>query len=477
MGEQGELFGPTSAEPKRPKAQAAGAKGAASKPASGHRPHPQRDRWPRLEVALSKPLRQTFTYLCEPGAHEGAAPGVRVRVPFGQRKEVGVVVGLSSDVDLPSGRLRAIESVLDDQPVVSAELLELTRWISEEYACGWGEALAAVLPAPLKHARGSRKVTLIRATDGATPEVLEELEERFAKQHRLLRQLVEIGGEVEARDLLRKLDLSNAPLDTLVKKGLVEKRAVEQELAALLTGDRERERPEQLSPDQAKAVAAITASVDTRAGDAYLLHGVTGSGKTEVYLRAIEHALAAGRGAIALVPEISLTPQTVSWFTSRFGEVAVMHSRLTDAQRLTMWRRVQRGELKVVVGARSATRATCAARPPGVGRRRPARCWSRAARRPPWSPWPTWPRALGPSSSCARAWGPAPCPRSKSSTCARSRRPSTAACSRAACARPSKRPWRRASRASCSSTAAASRRCCGAAPATTWCAAALAMRR
>jgi primosomal protein N' (replication factor Y) len=359
MGEQGELFGETRAVPARGAAKAPGRREQAQrKPATGragaHRPHPQRDRWPRLEVALAKPLRQTFTYLCEPGACEKAAPGVRVRVPFGQRKEVGVVVAMDSAVDLPSGRLRAIEAVLDDRPVVSAKLLELTRWISQEYACGWGEALAAVLPAPLKHARGSRKVTLIRATEAATPEVLADLEERFPKQHRVLRRLVEMACEVEARDLLRKLDLSNAPLDTLVKKGLVEKRAVEQELAALLTGDRERQRPERLSPDQSKAVAAITAAVDRHAGAAFLLHGVTGSGKTEVYLRAIEHALAAGRGAIALVPEISLTPQTVSWFTSRFGEVAVMHSRLTDAQRLTMWRRVQRGELKVVVGARSA---------------------------------------------------------------------------------------------------------------------------
>lgn len=366
MGEQGELFGPTGAEPGTSKASpskpkpakadgpAGGSGDRSAKRGGGHRPHPQRDRWPRLEVALSKPLRQTFTYLCEPGAHENAAPGVRVRVPFGQRREVGVVVGMQSAVDLPSGRLRAIEGVLDDQPVVSPELLELTRWMAEEYACGWGEALAAVLPAPLKHARGSRKVLMMSATEKATPEVLAELEERFAKQHRLLRQLIEIGGEVEARDLLRKLDLSNAPMDSLVKKGLVTKRAVEQELAALLSGDRERQRPEQLSPDQARSVAAIDRAVDACKGAAFLLHGVTGSGKTEVYLRSIEYALGQGRGAIVLVPEISLTPQTVSWFTSRFGEVAVMHSRLTDAQRLTMWRRVQRGELKVVVGARSA---------------------------------------------------------------------------------------------------------------------------
>ena len=109
-----------------------------------------------------------------------------------------------------------------------------------------------------------------------------------------------------------------------------------------------------LTPDQSAAVEAIGEKLEAREFRTFLLHGVTGSGKTEVYLRVIESALAQGRGAIVLVPEIALTPQTVGWFRARFGEVAVMHSRMTDLQRLAMWRRVQSGEARVVVGARSA---------------------------------------------------------------------------------------------------------------------------
>ena len=116
----------------------------------------------------------------------------------------------------------------------------------------------------------------------------------------------------------------------------------------------DRPRPEQLSPGQEAAVQAIGGAVEDGRSEAFLIEGVTGSGKTEVYLRVIEQALALGRSAIVLVPEIALTPQTVGWFRSRFDGVAVLHSRMTDAQRLDMWMRARRGEARVVVGARSA---------------------------------------------------------------------------------------------------------------------------
>jgi primosomal protein N' (replication factor Y) len=319
-------------------------------------------RGPAVDVALDRPVRTEFSYAVGPDLVAAAQPGVRVRVPFGSRREVGVVVAVREfDGNEPGAtRMRTIEEVLDAEPVVDRPLLELTCWIAEEYGCAWGEALAAILPAPLKRARGVRKVWMARATSEATPEVVAELEQGSPEQHRLLRTLAGIEGEVGLRELTNKLGLSDSPARTLARKGLIELRMVEVATFGEVEADTDRARPERLTEEQSLAVDAVAGAIERREARAYLLEGVTGSGKTEVYLRAIERALAAGRSAIVLVPEISLTPQTVGWFRSRFGDVAVLHSGLTDAQRLATWRRVRTGELRVVVGARSAVFAPVA---------------------------------------------------------------------------------------------------------------------
>jgi len=310
---------------------------------------------PYAEVAVQKPLRCEFTYRVPAEFVEQLTPGMRVAVPFGRKREVGVVVGLSETTDLPASKTKAIAAVLDDEPVVDAELLELTRWMAGYYACSWGEALGAVLPAALKREKGTRKRLVIAPVDGVGQAELDLVEDAYPKQHRLLRTLIEIGEATELRDLLRKLNLSDSAAKTLAKRGWATIERVEVAADALLAGETtERVKPEQLSSQQADAVVAIARVLDDGEYRTFLLQGVTGSGKTEVYLRVIEHALASGRGAIVLVPEIALTPQTVGWFRSRFGEVAVLHSRMTDAQRYAMWQRLRRGDAKVVVGARSA---------------------------------------------------------------------------------------------------------------------------
>ncbi len=309
-----------------------------------------------VQVALAKPMRKEFTYAADPEWAQRIQQGSRVSVPFGRGREVGVVVGTAHECDLPASRVRRIYDVLDEQPVIGEELLELTRWLADYYVCSWGEALAAVLPAALKREGGRRKVKVVSPAPGIGPEELVSLEEKSEKQYRVLRTLLEASGPLPRTELLKRLALSPSPLQTLVRKGWVQEEEIEADLDLLegAAAQPERARPEQLSSDQNAAVEAMGARLAERAFGAFLLHGVTGSGKTEVYLRIIEQALALGRGAIVLVPEIALTPQTVGWFRSRFGDVAVMHSRLTDAQRLIMWRRVQSGELRVVVGARSA---------------------------------------------------------------------------------------------------------------------------
>jgi primosomal protein N' (replication factor Y) len=307
------------------------------------------------DVALNRPVRCEFTYGVPEDLRALAKPGSRAVVVLGGKREVGVVTAVRGESALDPGKIKPIARILDEEPVLDAKLLELTRWIAGHYACSWGEALAAALPGAFKAESSARTVQVVRVADGRGADDLALLEARKEeKQHRLFRTLCEIGGAIEVRDLCRRIQVSDAVVATLARKGLV---VVERRLAQLdpLLGALDpRPRPATLSVDQAAALDAIVPVVRSGAHRTFLLQGVTGSGKTEVYLRAIEASLETGRGAIVLVPEIALTPQTVGWFRSRFGEVAVLHSRMSDAQRRETWLRVQRAEVRVVVGARSA---------------------------------------------------------------------------------------------------------------------------
>ncbi|MFT5050330.1 MAG: primosomal protein N' (replication factor Y) [Chlamydiales bacterium] len=305
-------------------------------------------------VAVQRPVRTEFTYGVPSELAVGLSAGMRVSVPFGRRREIAVVVGMSDQTELDPKRVKSILAVLDTEPIVDRELLELTRWMGAYYACSWGECLAAVLPSALKRDRARQKVLMARVADGIGATELATLDEKFPKQHRFLRTLLDLEGPSELNDLLRRLGLSDSPARTLARKGWVHLERVEVKPDEVAPEGVVRERPEQLMPEQETAVERIGARVAADEYATFLLWGVTGSGKTEVYLRVIEDALARGKGAIVLVPEIALTPQTVGWFRSRFGEVGVFHSRMTDAQRLDMWLRTKRGEVNVVVGARSA---------------------------------------------------------------------------------------------------------------------------
>jgi len=322
----------------------------ATRPASDREP----ERGPFVEVALDRPVRREFSYSVPAELVAGLGPGSRVAVPFGSRREVGVVVAISDVRPEIGGRLRAIAKVLDPEPLLDAELLALTRWMADEYACSWGEALHAVLPAALKREGGRAQVLRAYAADGVGQAQLAELEESQPKQHRLLRTLLELDGGIELRELCKRLGLSESPARTLARRGWVRIEKVDADADPFTCSESDRPPPDSLTPDQAREVAAVCARLDEGTWGGFLLEGVTGSGKTEVYLAVIEHALAQGRGAIVLVPEIALTPQTVGWFRARFGDVAVLHSRMSDAQRHAMWTRVRHGEARVVVGARSA---------------------------------------------------------------------------------------------------------------------------
>lgn len=308
-----------------------------------------------VEVAPPLPVPGLFTYAVPEEWRDVVAPGVRVSVPFGPRSLKATVVGLVDEA--PAGvEPKPLLDVLEPEPLVSADILALTKWVAETTGCSWGEALDASLPAAVKSARAGRQVQHVTLAIDAddVPARMAELEGRFPKQARALRILADRGGDMPTRELEQLAHVSASPLKTLAKSGAVVFRRVTQRRDPLLGETVEPGTPHLLTPDQAAAKTHLVDAFHAGTPRTFVLHGVTGSGKTEVYLQVLEQVVAAGKQGIVLVPEISLTPQTVRRFRERFERVAILHSHLTDAERADQWRQLRAGEADVVVGARSA---------------------------------------------------------------------------------------------------------------------------
>jgi primosomal protein N' (replication factor Y) len=313
-----------------------------------------------VEVAVPVPLRRTFTYLWSDDGIQ-PQPGQRVRVPFGRRRLTGVVVGPSPDPPEPDLHVRGVEAVIDRVSLLPPALLELARFAADYYVAPVGEMVRSVLPAGLgpageaPPAQGpSRRVVTLCVAAGGVEEALAALR-RAPSQTVALRALQEIGGRAPVT-LLAARGIRPATVKALAARGLV--RVTTEPLPpAVVPGlpAGEPARPVLLMPEQEEAVAEIRAAVRSSQRRSFLLHGVTGSGKTEVYLRAAAEALTAGKGVIILVPEIGLTPALVGRLSERFGDrLAVLHSGLAPRERRAHWDRVRRGEATLVVGARSA---------------------------------------------------------------------------------------------------------------------------
>ncbi|MFN3486659.1 MAG: primosomal protein N', partial [Planctomycetota bacterium] len=288
------------------------------------------------EVLLNLPIDRTFTYRVPLELRERVRPGVRVTAPFRGRREVGFVARLSDRSEVPRV-LDLLEA--DTEPLLDEKLLELARWVAERYVCSWGEALAAALPSGVKKSSPARFVRLVAAGVG---------EGRTPRQREILEAARRFEGPVPFREFLRRTGASGGTVASMIRAGLLREELARPEADVLADPAGEPARPVRLTPEQEAALEEAS-----RPG-VVLLHGITGSGKTEVYLRAIERVVAAGRQAIVLVPEIALTPQTVSRFRARFPRVAVLHSVLSEADRAAQWRAARAGDVDVIVGARSA---------------------------------------------------------------------------------------------------------------------------
>ena len=307
---------------------------------------------PILKVAINVPLSRTFDYLAPAGVAL-PMPGTRVEVPFGKRRQVGVVLATADQSDLPQEKIRRATAALDDEPLLSGSDLWLIRFTSDYYHHPIGEVTAAAIPALLRQGRDlNPTIPCVAVTDAGSQSDIEALAKRAPRQAELLELLLDAGGNgMDVDSLAEQMPAWRPAAKALLEKGLAtrfEARAFEPDAASAGAG----EPGPELNEDQLSAVRTIRESSGFSAN---VLDGVTGSGKTEVYLHLISDAIAAGRQVLVLVPEIGLTPQLVTRLRKRLGiEPALLHSGLTDLQRLSAWRQARAGDGKLLVGTRSA---------------------------------------------------------------------------------------------------------------------------
>jgi primosomal protein N' (replication factor Y) len=290
--------------------------------------------------------------------------GSLVRVPVLNHLRLGIVGEIGPPRDFPVERLKNIAQLVHPFPALTGDLLGLARWMAAYYACGIDTIIEAMLPAAVRHGAGLKQEKLLAPARPPDPAELEELRRRAPQQARLLAFLAQQFKPQKKSLVLSRLGITAATAAALARRGLVreetrrvERTAYDDDWAA---GEPVATQPPVLNPAQRAAAGALAASLrETRFG-VTLLHGVTGSGKTEVYLHAVHETLAAGGGVVFLVPEVALTPQTVARLRGRLEAIApghravVWHSHLGEGERLDGWLALATGETRVVVGARSA---------------------------------------------------------------------------------------------------------------------------
>ena len=317
-------------------------------------------------VSLEIALRKEFDYAIPPELAGRVDVGSRVQVPFGARKVLGVVTAIAEES--AHTKLKPMIKVIGTQTLVTPKVLKLARWIADYYCCAPEIALKSVLPeAVRKEDAGWRERLFVRVlpANGEFP--------KLPKRQQEVWNVIEERRELPLAELLELTETTAATVRKLEDRGLVE---VAPQISERDPYAREEILPTQplvLNPSQVAALRAILAAMERQKPEAsgptadlrpptstFLLHGVTGSGKTEIYLQAIAHTLSQGKGAIVLVPEISLTPQTVERFKARFSSgpqqtlVAVLHSHLSAGERHDEWHKIRQGRARIVIGARSA---------------------------------------------------------------------------------------------------------------------------
>lgn len=310
------------------------------------------------KVIIDVSLDRDFDYLVPPALESVIRVGMSVVFNFGNSVRTGYVLALAENSSYPAEKLKALTAISTDRAHIPENLVTLGKWIAEYYCCSQEQAIRTLLPSAVRSGKvraKSRRIYYISDKEASEKFITEKASNASAAgQVAVLKALA--AGPLALEELRLTPDFSRSSLSTVMRKELV---AVKEEIVRREPwgeGSVAQSEPLEPTPDQKKALLEVDKIIQPDAEKrVILLHGVTNSGKTEVYLQAIAKVLEQGRSAIVLVPEISLTPQTVRRFRARFGDkLSVLHSRLSDGERFDEWNRINAGEVKIVVGARSA---------------------------------------------------------------------------------------------------------------------------
>jgi len=328
-----------------------------------------------VRIAFESAADMEFDY----GAPDEIWPiqaGQRVEAPFGRKNKLEKGFCIETDIPFEKSfaahdkghKLKKVKSVIDKEPLLNAELMELARWISGYYVCPLGQVLAAMVPAAVKKGAGvkTQQYVFLTISPAEAEQTIDEL--RGKKQKQIVtclneRKAFDSDSATELNGLIETVGCGREPLKRLAEKQLLKiaHKTILKSLPAIPTGISIK--PEGhilLNDDQQKVLDSIKTQINSEIFGVTLLHGVTDSGKTELYIRTIQQVLQNSKSAIVLLPEIALTAQTVQRFSERFEKIAVMHSGLTAAQRNVQWQKIKSGKAKVVIGARSAVFAPLA---------------------------------------------------------------------------------------------------------------------
>ncbi|HEX5057109.1 MAG TPA: primosomal protein N' [Gammaproteobacteria bacterium] len=316
--------------------------------------HPATANQPIWRIAVAAPLHKGFDYHAPRQFFTPPTPGIRVLVPFGRRSTVGILLETRDQSAVDARKLKPVSQVIDETPVLTPDLLTLGRWAADYYHHPAGEVLHHMLPTLLRRGEPAARQTenLWRLTP-AGMDFDAELAQRAPKQQALLKLLQQHAAGLTSEALNQRMSQWRAPMQALLKKQLVHQETIYFSAHSVREPRASFQHSPDLNNDQRLAVQAIGCSLD--GFKRWLLEGVTGSGKTEVYLHVIEQVLAMGRQALVLVPEIGLTPQLLQRFEERLPvPIAVMHSDLGDRERLNAWLAARGNEARVIIGTRSA---------------------------------------------------------------------------------------------------------------------------
>jgi len=304
-------------------------------------------------VVTDDPTNKELDYLVPPQWESKVHVGSRVEVPLRSRNRLATIVELVDESAAPG--IKNLAVLVSEEPVLDQHMLQLTRWMADYYCCPLDAAIRCALPQVIRTG-GFKRERWLSVNQPVVRAILEQLRTRAPRQAEVLEVALQLTDPIRWAELVEAAATSDRTIKQLVNQGWLTLQMLNAERDPSQGEEYVSTAPLRMNPGQLSILAMLNEAIDLGKSKPILLHGITGSGKTEIYLQGIQHCLDLGRGALVLVPEISLTPQTVERFKSRFPRelIAVLHSHLSAGERHDEWHRLRRGAARVAIGARSA---------------------------------------------------------------------------------------------------------------------------